>query len=39
MNLPAEYRISKQGNSIQKHINRSTERKKVSKKKTELKKC
>lgn len=38
MSLPAEYRISKQGDSTQKYINRSTERKKVGKKKTELKK-
>lgn len=38
MSLPAEYKISKQGDSTQKYINRSTERKKVGKKKTELKK-
>lgn len=38
MSLPAEYRISKQGDSTQKYINRSTERKKVGKKKTVKKK-
>lgn len=38
MSLPAEYRISKQGDSTQKYINRSTERKKSGKKENRVKK-